>query len=415
MASILYFIGLGSNLGAREQTIRRAISMLEKRVGKLIGEAPFVYSPAVGFVSEHEFCNTVALYESALQPMDVLAIAQDIEQQLGREKHEVRMLHGVREYTDRTIDIDLLKAYADGVELTINTPLLTLPHPQMDKRDFVQQPLKALIARIIEQSVISFTKMHGLGNDYIYFDCIKSVLPMVLLPVVADYAPRLCDRYKGIGADGLVFILPDNEADYRMRIFNADGSEAEMCGNASRCVALYLKKHRYLSETDSLRLATGSGVRHIDIRDMEHIAVDMGKPVYKGTQTIGARTYHLVDVGNPHAVTILADNEPLTRELVHTVGPQVEHYQLFPNRTNVEFCVVIDRNHVAMRVWERGSGETMACGTGATATAVACIEAGMCDSPVEVALLGGTLTIEQDHHTARMIGSSTEVFEGWLK
>lgn len=413
--AFLYFVGLGSNLGAREQTIRRAVDMLEKRIGNLLGLAPFVYSEPVGFVSEHEFCNTAALYESVLQPMEVLAVAQDIEQQLGREKHQPLMLHGVREYTDRTIDIDLLTVYANGLEITCNTPALTLPHPQMDKRDFVQLPLLQLVQNMVRQSVVHFTKMHGLGNDYIYFDGVKSTLPHVLLPVVNTYAPLLCDRHKGIGADGLVFILPDSEADFRMRIFNADGSEAEMCGNASRCVALYVWKHRYLQGKTLFRLATGGGIRTIDIRDAEHIAVDMGLPQYKGTASIGGRTYHLVDVGNPHAITILGDNEPLSRELVHTVGPQVEHDPLFPNRTNTEFCVVLDRHHVVMRVWERGSGETQACGTGATATACACVQAGLCDSPVQVTLLGGTLTIEIHEHTAYMIGSATEVFDGWLK
>ena len=138
----------------------------------------------------------------------------------------------------------------------------------------------------------------------------------------------------------------------------------------------------------------------------------MGKPVYEGAHEIDGRTYHCVNVGNPHAITILKDSEALTGELVHTIGPQIESHPLFPNRTNVEFCVVLDDHHVAMRVWERGSGETQACGTGATATAVACIKQGLCKSPVTVTLLGGNLTIKHNSRITQMIGTATLAYTG---
>lgn len=408
---MLYYIGFGSNLGEREHLIHRAIRMMTEQLGKLLGEASFFYSEPVGFVSEHEFCNTVALYDSQLLPMQVLAKAQEVEQLLGRPKHKPVFLHGSREYTDRLIDIDLLMAYDNGMEVHIDTPTLTLPHPQMAVREFVQRPLQELICRIVNQADIPFIKMHGLGNDYIYFDCTRDTQALVLLPAVMTYAPLLCDRHCSIGGDGLVFILPDREADLRMRIFNADGSEAEMCGNAARCVGYYAVR-RHLVADKHLRLATKGGERLIEVQDQEHISVRMGSPVYSGSQEIGGRTYHCVDVGNPHAVTFLQDNEALTRELVHTVGPQIETAPVFPNRTNVEFCVVLDRHHAAMRVWERGSGETQACGTGATATAFACIRQGLCDSPVTITLLGGNLTITLDGNDAIMTGSATIAYTG---
>ncbi|MBQ7531966.1 MAG: diaminopimelate epimerase [Paludibacteraceae bacterium] len=410
---MIYYIGFGSNLGEREYLIRRAIRLMEQQLGKLLGEAPLNYSQAVGFASEHEFCNTVALYESAFSPQEVLTCAQSIEQQLGRPEHKAVVLHGKREYTDRLIDIDILMAYDEGLDVQMETPTLTLPHPQMQMREFVQQPLRELIDKLIADATLSFVKMHGLGNDYIYFDCTGSSQAWLLLPVVTTYAPLLCDRHRGIGGDGLVFILPDKKADLRMRIFNADGSEAEMCGNAARCVGYYAVC-RHLVKSKRLRLATKGGERLIEVKDREHISVHMGKPADQGTQTIDERTYHCVDIGNPHAVTLLTDNDALTKELVHTVGPQVENNPLFPNRTNVEFCVVIDRHHVAMRVWERGSGETQACGTGATATAYACIRQGLCASPVTVTLLGGNLTIALDGEEAIMTGEATIAYTGTI-
>lgn len=411
---MIYYIGFGSNLGDRERLIRHAIRMMEQQLGKLLGEAPLFYSEAVGFVSEHEFCNTVALYESDLPPLEVLSNAQAIEQKLGRPKHTALVLHGRREYTDRLIDIDLLLAYDEGNEVHIDTPALTLPHPQMAVREFVQKPLLDLIHKIVIDTPIPFIKMHGLGNDYIYFDCTNNNPAIVLLPAVTIYAPLLCDRHRGIGGDGLVFILPDKNADLRMRIFNADGSEAEMCGNAARCVGYYAQR-RHLITGKRMQLATKGGERTIEVHDRKHISVQMGTPTDQGKQVIDGRTYQLIDISNPHAVTILNDEDALTKELVHTVGPQVENNPIFPNRTNVEFCVPVDRHHVAMRVWERGSGETQACGTGATATAFACIRLGLCDSPVTVTLLGGNLTITMDGDNAIMTGEATISYTGTIQ
>ncbi len=407
---MLYFLGIGSNIGNREQAINGAIRCVNS-MGEMLGVAPFYYSAPEGFDSPNEFCNTVVALTSDFAPKDVLHLCQEAERQMGRTEQSVILPDGSKQYSDRVIDIDLLCAYDNGLEITIQSPELTLPHPRMAEREFVQEPLRQLVNRVIQDTPITFMKMHGLGNDYIYFDCTNDSTPLLLLPVVRYAAPTLCDRHRGIGADGLVYILPDKRADLRMRIFNADGSEAEMCGNASRCVGLYAIVFG-LVEGITLKLATKGGIRKITYIGIDAISVEMGKPKLTGSHEIDGRTYHCVDVGNPHAVTILDDGEALTEELVHSVGPVIEHHPLFPNRTNVEFCVVLDRHHVAMRVWERGSGETQACGTGATATAVACIKQGLCDSPVTVTLLGGNLTIEHNSRTTRMTGEAKFVNSG---
>lgn len=410
---MLYFIGIGSNLGNREQTINSAIRCVNS-MGELLGVAPFYYSRPEGFDSQNEFCNTAVALTSDLSPAEVLRLCQQTEKQLGRTEQSVILPDGSKQYADREIDIDLLCAYDEGgLEVTRHTPKLTLPHPRMAERKFVQIPLHNLVNRVIQDSALTFYKMHGLGNDYIYFDCTNDNMPLLLLPVIRSAALVLCNRHKGIGADGLVFILPDKRADLRMRIFNADGSEAEMCGNAARCVGLYAMVF-HLVDGYTMKLATKGGIRKIAFETSGELSVEMGKPSYTGTQEIDGRTYHCIDVGNPHAVTILDDSEALTHNLVHTVGPLIEHHPLFPHRTNVEFCVALDRHHVAMRVWERGSGETQACGTGATATAVACIQQGLCDSPVTVTLLGGKLTIHHNSRTTQMTGKARIVYSGKL-
>ena len=408
---MLYFIGLGSNLGNREYTLNSAIRMLNE-LGEIVGVAPFYYSPAQGYESPNEFCNTVVAIRSCFIPKQVLYMCLEVEKQFGSRPHSVLQPDGTKQYTDRLLDVDVLTAYNDaGLEVEVNNKRLTLPHPRMAERDFVQQPLIRMAHRTIHETELPFVKMHGLGNDYIYFDCTEDVTAMLLLPVVRHFAPLWCDRHRGIGGDGLVFIMRDSKADLRMRIFNADGSEAEMCGNAARCVGYYAKLTG-LTDGNQLSLATKGGLRKIEVRDAEHIAVEMGRPKMLDSQEIDGRTYHCVDVGNPHAVTILDETEMLTPALVHTVGPLIENHPLFPNRTNVEFCVVMNRHEVAMRVWERGSGETQACGTGATATAVACIRQGLCDSPVTVHLLGGNLTIENTGRVTRMIGPAEVVYAG---
>ena len=408
---MLYYIGIGSNLGEREQTIRRAIALLDEHVGIRLGTAPLVYSAPQGFRSEHEFCNTVVLYQSSVCPEAVLSHAQAIEQQLGRVCNSVIQPDGTKLYSDRVIDIDLVVAYNDnGTEYQQQSATLTLPHPRMPEREFVLQPIRQLIAGIVAEG-LPFVKMHGIGNDYIYLDCTTSLLPLAILPEIRYYAPMWCDRHRGIGGDGIVFITRDKDADLRMRIFNADGSEAEMCGNASRCIGYYAIAN-HMVEGNRLRLATQAGTRTIQVQDAEHVSVEMGTPEFTGTQHIGGRTYMTVDIGNPHAITLLQDAEALTTELVHTVGPQVECDPCFPHRTNVEFGVVIDRHHIAMRVWERGSGETQACGTGATATAYACVHQGYCDYPVTLILQGGNLTISAEGNNAIMTGPATIAFTG---
>lgn len=409
--SNLIYIALGANLGDREATILTALSCLDKQVGCRLAVAPLYYSEPWGFVTEHPFCNTVAAYITRLTPNRVLDITQAIERQLGRLT-KTRSQDGKALYSDRLIDIDLIRAFdRQGREITLDTPSLTLPHPLYRQRPFVTVPMAQLIP---------FIKMHGIGNDYIYLDCTTPDAPALsLLAHPADYAPLLCDRHKGIGADGLVFILSDEQADLRMRIFNADGSEAEMCGNAARCVGKYVVESGLVPPI--FALATGAGIRKISVNDDMQVTVDMGEPHYLDSLTIGGRQYHCVSVGNPHAVTLLSDDEPdLTTEQVQQIGSAVEHDSHFTERTNVEFVRVLDPHHIRLRVWERGSGETQACGTGATAAAFACVRQGLCGYPVTVALLGGELTVNEitntqtSHtpHTLTMQGPATEVYRG---
>ncbi len=265
---------------------------------------------------------------------------------------------------------------------------------------------------------MKFTKMHGCGNDYVYIDCRESV---------PDDLPRLAiglsDRHKGVGADGIILICKGDLAPFKMRIFNADGSEGKMCGNGIRCVAKYLFDnvpgigHR-------LDIDTLSGVKHIVIADEARpgdeeiqVTVDMGEPVVESTsETITlpdgtALTGAAVSMGNPHFVTFIR-NSP-TDAFVHGLGPLAERHSRFPDRTNVEFARVLGRHIIEMRVWERGSGETMACGTGACATAVAAIRKGLADGVVTVRLLGGDLRVSLDERGhVLMQGPATTVFEG---
>ena len=258
---------------------------------------------------------------------------------------------------------------------------------------------------------MTVTNMQGLGNDYIYIDCTKTEVPEP-----EALARRISDRHFGVGSDGLVLILPCPEADFRMRMFNADGSESEMCGNASRCVAKYIHD-RGLSDKEEIRLMTGAGLigLKLNVKDgkTESVRVDMGEPVLEGKKipvnvegnpVVGAlvkakgQEYRMtcVSMGNPHAVIFVDDADSFD---VHGVGARIETDPLFPRRTNVEFATVKDRTHLRMRVWERGSGETMACGTGACATLVASVLNGMCERKATLELNGGPLTVEWDPET----------------
>ena len=272
---------------------------------------------------------------------------------------------------------------------------------------------------------IEFIKMEGAGNDYVYVDLLKDSYEVDFV----DLSTKIADRHFGVGGDGLVLMMESQEADYKMRMFNADGSEAEMCGNAIRCVGKYLFDRAYLDNKE-FSIETLAGIKNLSIFEIDEdgtavkLRVDMGEPVLKGRDipvqfdmepVIGVmvRGYEgtAVSMGNPHFVIFvdeISDNHVLID------GPLLEKATEFPNRINVEFVSVIDRDNIEMRVWERGSGETLACGTGACASAVASVLNDKTSREMNVKLLGGTLRIEWDEtsNTVYMTGPATEVFSG---
>lgn len=276
---------------------------------------------------------------------------------------------------------------------------------------------------------LPFTKMHGAGNDYVYIDCFANKIgdPVPL-------AIRLSDRHFGIGGDGIILIQPSDKADARMRMFNADGSESEMCGNGVRCVAKYVYDHG-IAKKDTLRIETGRGVLTLKLTvengKVSLVTVDMGTPRLSGLDvptTIDAPRvidhpimvngteyrFTAVSMGNPHAV-IYVDNAasfPVT-----SVGPLIEMSSLFPRRVNVEFVEIMSRTEVRQRTWERGSGETLACGTGASAVCVAGVLTGKTDRTVTVHLTGGDLSITwaDDDAGVLMTGNAVEVFSGTIE
>ena len=275
---------------------------------------------------------------------------------------------------------------------------------------------------------MKFTKMHGCGNDYIYVDCTQQPLPDP-----NGVARKLSDRHFGIGSDGLILICPSDQADFRMAMYNSDGSEGAMCGNGIRCVAKYAYDYGIVNKT-SISVATKSGVKYLDlsIRDgkVSMVKVNMGAPILQASlipvvseseQVVNApievdgQIYHFtaVSMGNPHAIVYMNDVDGLE---IEKIGPSFENHINFPDRVNTEFVKVIDRHTVQMRVWERGSGETLACGTGACAVAVASILNGLVDrdQPVTVKLLGGDLNIFWDENDDQvyMTGPATTVFDG---
>lgn len=260
-----------------------------------------------------------------------------------------------------------------------------------------------------------FTKMQGIGNDYVYVNCFEE---MVENP--AETAVRVSDRNYGIGADGLILIKPSEAADCQMEMYNLDGSRAMMCGNGIRCVGKYVYDHGIVSKTE-IDVETLSGIRHLSLHikngKVETVTVNMGHPTQ--TSAIGERivvngkeyAFTGISMGNPHAV-VFTDR---LRELkLCGIGSYFERHERFPGRTNTEFVEVTDRSHIRMRVWERGSGETLACGTGACASVVACVLNGKTDENVEVELLGGTLSIrwDRDEDIVYMTGPAVEVFHG---
>lgn len=276
---------------------------------------------------------------------------------------------------------------------------------------------------------MKFIKMHGAGNDYIYFNCLKQKIEDP-----AALSVRLSDRHKGVGGDGIVLILPSEQADFRMRMFNADGSEGKMCGNAARCVGKYVHDLG-LTEKTELTLETLSGVRtlHLHLRDgaTDSITVDMGRAILEPEKIpvrlpgervvdrecrIAGKEYRItcVSMGNPHCVVFCEDVAGLP---LAEIGPEFETNALFPDRTNTEFVRPIDRRTLEVRVWERGSGETMACGTGACASAVAATLCGHTDrfEDVSVHLPGGTLSVRWlEDGTVLLTGPAEFVFKGEL-
>jgi diaminopimelate epimerase len=275
---------------------------------------------------------------------------------------------------------------------------------------------------------MKFTKMHGTGNDYIY---VNGFVETIENP--AEFAIKYSDRHKGIGSDGLVLIMPSESCDFRMRMFNADGSESEMCGNASRCIGKYVYD-KGLTDKTSVTLETLAGVKVLQLfiggdNLVEKVTVDMGEPILNGLQipciydeeiVLNKKVsfssdieYNIttVSMGNPHAVIFTNGIDKLD---LPKIGPVVENSTVFPNRTNTEFIEAINKNYVKMRVWERGSGETMACGTGACAAVVAGVLNGVNNRITTVELLGGELSIEwkeADNHVY-LTGGATTVFEG---
>lgn len=279
---------------------------------------------------------------------------------------------------------------------------------------------------------MKFTKMHGAGNDYIYINCFEEdIVPEEMI----DDIIAMSDRHKGIGSDGVIFIMPSKVADARMRMFNADGSEGKMCGNGIRCVGKYVYEHG-ISHNNPLQIETASGIKILNLEVVqgkaETVTVDMGNPILDSKLipvdlnikqvinyplVINNQEYLItcVSMGNPHCVIFTEGIDYLDLE---SIGPLFENNPIFPERTNAEFIEIIDDKTMKMRVWERGSGETLACGTGASASVVAAIYNNIFtrDQEIEVILKGGELyiTLTSDNHVF-MRGSATEVFTGEYK
>lgn len=277
---------------------------------------------------------------------------------------------------------------------------------------------------------MKFTKLHGLGNDYVYVNCFEEELTGVDLP---ELARRVSDRHFGIGGDGLILILPSERADFRMRVFNNDGSEAKNCGNGLRCVSKYVYD-RGLTNQITFTVETLGGIVTPVVSlgedgKVEQVTIDMGEPGFErasipmtGIPEEQAReeiievngkafTMTAVSMGNPHAILFM---DEVRDEDVNTYGPQIEFHEWFPERTNVEFIQVLGRQEILFRVWERGSGVTLACGTGACAAVVAAVLSGKTDREVTVHLAGGDLFIEwrESDNRVYMTGPATEVFSG---
>ena len=281
---------------------------------------------------------------------------------------------------------------------------------------------------------MKFTKMHGCGNDYVYINGFEETIPMDKKP---DFVRFASDRHKGIGGDGVIFINPSDVADFEMEMWNADGTRSEMCGNGIRCVGKYVYDHGLTRKTE-LDIISGGQIKqlilYIKDKKVEEVRVNMGEPIlapvdipvnipgYNEAPVLNAPLevenrillFSCVSMGNPHAITYVED---VYTTDVEGIGSKVEKHPAFPNRVNAEFVHVEDRGHIQMRVWERGTGETLACGTGACASVVASILNGLTDNEVEVTLLGGRLKISWEGIGAPlyMTGPAEEVFEGSIE
>lgn len=275
---------------------------------------------------------------------------------------------------------------------------------------------------------MKFTKMHGCGNDYIYVNCFQETVEHP-----EELSIRVSDRHFGIGSDGLILIGPSDQADFCMRMYNADGSQAQMCGNGIRCVAKYVYDYG-LTQKTQITVETLAGIKTLKllVEDgrVSEVTVDMGVPIMNpelvpvamsGEAVIArpisvlGKEYEItcVSMGNPHAVTFVPDTNQIE---IEAVGPEFEHHACFPERTNTEFVQILDEHTIRMRVWERGSGETLACGTGACASVYACILNRQTADEVTVQLLGGSLKVRYDRESGHlfMTGPAARVFDGEL-
>lgn len=275
---------------------------------------------------------------------------------------------------------------------------------------------------------MKFTKMHGIGNDYVYVNCFKEEIKNP-----SELARFVSNRNFGVGSDGLILIRPSEKADFQMDMYNSDGSQAEMCGNGIRCVGKYVYDYG-LTDKTQITIDTLAGIKYLDLTvedgKVSKIRVNMGEPILTPEQIpviskknpavnipieVKGKEYHMtcVSMGNPHAIVFMDHVKDLDIEVI---GPHFENHTCFPKRTNTEFVEVLDRNTVNMRVWERGAGETLACGTGACATAVACVLNDKTEDHITVHLLGGNLEIEWDKESNQiyMTGPATTVFDGEL-
>lgn len=276
---------------------------------------------------------------------------------------------------------------------------------------------------------MKFTKMQGCGNDYVYVNGMQEVMPAEKKPEAVRF---LSDRHFGIGGDGVIFINAASDADFEMEMYNADGTRSEMCGNGIRCVGKFVYD-KGLTDKTKITVVSAGQIKYLDLQvgekgQVESVKVNMGSPILVPSQIpavfdgdvvidepilVQGEEYRVtcVSMGNPHAVVFVNQTGEMDLE---EIGPSFENHPVFPNRTNTEFVEVVDRNHVKMRVWERGTGETLACGTGCCATVVAAVLNGLTDNEVEVEVLGGKIQIfwDREANLVYMTGPATTVFEG---